>query len=330
MTDDGDERDATGWMVAVRGAWRKAERLTVLTALGFLASTLVNSLIFDQWGQTFLAIATPTDVLMSGLRLAIAPALMGLGYAGAYAGTVSRRTWFGAHVFLVSSMFVLCVVIARPVGYGPGILGFWWVLMVGGWFVGALVALADWTDRHAEQDPVKHDRWRRWRRWLGLFKRLWRWGRDGALVAVYLIFCGVMVWLTSEAGYFSNAVRLDPTQSPAPTPPQCAGRVIWTGERAVVIDCGKFPAHDVQVLYEPQGLRIIRDCREWPNPAPPPMLLHFKAWLLEKPSFRQFYEASFPPRTAKAAPPKRPAACPRPDSAATPVTGAQAPRGNGG
>ncbi|ADG11028.1 hypothetical protein B7G68_13170 [Caulobacter segnis] len=323
MADDQETVAEAGWMGALRDVWRKAERLTVMTALGFLASTLVNSLIFDQWGQTFLAIATPTDVLMSGLRLAITPAMMGLAYACAYAGILSRRTWFGANFFFLSSVIVLGMVIAGPVGYGPAILRLWWAVTVVGWFTGALVALGAWTDRHANQDVVKSGLWRRL---VSLFKRLWRKGQDGVLLAAYLIFCGVTVWLTSEAGYSSGQVRLHPTQ----TPPQCAGRVVWTGERAVVIDCGEFPAHDVQVLYAPQDLRIIRDCREWPNPAPPPMLLHFKAWLLEKPTFRQFYESSFPPRTAKAAPRKRPAACPRPDSATTPVTGAQAPRRNGG
>jgi|GEM_PF-6796703 len=292
MADDQDTVAEAGWIGALRDTWRKAERLTVMTALAFLASTLVNTLIFDRWGQTFLAIATPTDVVMSGLRLAITPAIMGLAYAGAYAGVLSRRTWGGANIFLLLTVVGLGIIVAGPVGYGPAVLRLWWATAILGWFTGGLVALGEWSDRRALKEPPKGF-WRGVARW---FKNLWRRTQYGVLIVVYLFFCGGTVWITSEAGYFSSLLRLHKDNMPA----NCAGRVLWTGERAVLIDCGQFPAHDVQVLYGADGLRIIKDDRHWPNPAPPKLINDFGAWLVKWPPAREIADAMA--RPAKPAP----------------------------
>lgn len=48
---------------------RTAEIFVVVTALGFLASAVVNTLIFMHWNVWFLAVATSADVLMSGVQL---------------------------------------------------------------------------------------------------------------------------------------------------------------------------------------------------------------------------------------------------------------------
>ena len=270
MTEQ-DGLDEAGWLAAWREFWRKAERLTLLTGFAFFGSTVVNTLIFDVWGQTFLAIATPSDVLMSGLHLAILPAMMGAGYALCYAWVISRKTWGRALATYLTTLILLCLVVSRGVGYGPSVLRLWYLVGLLGWLAGGMVAISDRRDARPSDDGH-----------FGLLSKLAALGRESSrrlvqagLILTYLVFSGAMVWVISEAGYFSYQQRLAEKQ----TPQGCAGRVVWTGENAVLIDCGQFPVHDVQVLYGVEGLRIVRDRRKWPEPAPPPMVVDAVQWL---------------------------------------------------
>ncbi|NML05323.1 hypothetical protein [Sphingomonas sp. G-3-2-10] len=46
-----------------------AELSAILSFIAFAVSVWVNSIVFSHWGQDFLQLASPTDVLMSGMRL---------------------------------------------------------------------------------------------------------------------------------------------------------------------------------------------------------------------------------------------------------------------
>ncbi|ADG11453.1 hypothetical protein B7G68_15425 [Caulobacter segnis] len=276
--DKSQEAAQSGWLAVWRDFWRKAERAALLTGLAFLASTLVNTLIFDVWGQNFLLIAAPADVLMSGLQVATMPALMAGGYAVGFIWIASRRSKLVAVIAFFAALIVLWLV-GWPIGYGPRVLRTWWLVALLGWLIGAGVALFFDQRWRAPRAPGS-----------GLGARLTELAHEGVrrfvyggVGLIYLFFSGAMVWAVSEVGYSNQPVRLAPDEKLE----GCVGRVVWTGDRAILVDCGRPPAHDVQVFYATDTFRVIRDNREWPNPALPPLLVDVGSWLRAQPAVQE-------------------------------------------
>lgn len=281
-TDNRDGAPAS-WLAAWRVFWRRAERLTVLTGVAFVGSTLVNTLVFDVWGQTFLLIATPMDVLMSGLHLATLPVLLAAGFAAGYVCVVSRQNKTFALLLYIAALVLFGLILARLISYGPAVARLWWIGGFVGWSCGGWNGLESLQARQIA-----------WGATAGLsahvqaaFDRIGRGVTYGLFAGSYLIVAGVMLWVAQEAGYPSHPVRLSPKDTPA----DCAGRVLWIGERALLIDCGNYPARDVQVLYGPEGVRLINDVRAWPGAPPPPLIRNVETWLRARPITRQILDA---------------------------------------
>lgn len=260
---------APAWLPSLTSLWRSVGPVTLATVITFGLSVMVNALVFDAWGQTFLALATPADVLMSGLGLGLIPGMMAAAYFGARILVSTRRSEPRAWWALWWTLVTWCLVAAKIVGYGPPAALLWWVVMMPAWVVGSLVSLADWRD----QDGGGHD---------GVLRSIALMTRAGlrglaslALVLVLLAFSSGMIWAHSHVGYFAWPLRL----ADSDTPPNCEGRVLWSGERAMLIDCGAPSARDVQVLYKLEGVRLIRDMRHRPNPPPPPIVIDAEQWL---------------------------------------------------
>ena len=253
-----------------RALWQAAERLTLLTALAFVASTLVNVMVFDTWGLTFLAVATPSDVLMSGLILGLVPAITWTGYTACYALVVARKSKWTRWLAYFGAVGAICTIVPRFVGYGPPAGQLWWLSFTLG-FVLAGAVLA--SDRWAIGSEIVG-----WRERVAAIGR--RFVRDGLrilLLVAFLFFSGAMVWVVSEAGYLASPMRFSEKDKGK----YCDGRVVWIGERALIIDCGVAPIHDYQLLYGLEGVTLVQDRRHYASPSPPPMAVDFLKWLRE-------------------------------------------------
>ncbi len=283
-TTDGVGGTSAHWLDAWRAFWRRAEWLSVFMGLAFLGSTLVNTLVFDVWGHTFLMIATPTDVLMSGLHLAIAPAFMAVGYASAYTGMASHPSRLRASLLYIIMMALGLITLLLLFEHGPAVAGLWGLSGLVGWFGGGCVVLDDWRARQGVLvRPVTGFQGRL----RDAFEKIDRGVTYGMFFAAYLIVAGMMLWFAQKDGYLSHPLRL----SLKDTPTDCAGRVLWAGERAMLIDCSNYPARDVQVFYDPEGLRLVRDDRPRPSTPPPPLVVVIEASLRARPFTRKILDA---------------------------------------
>lgn len=249
-------------------ALRAAEWLSIATAAAFALSILGNAIVFYSWGQTFLSIASPADVVMSGINLILTSSFMVGGFFAARAAALATKgAVLGWAVFW--TLYVVALLgTARLADYASDEIRLWWMTMALGMSVGPWAAMQELRALRPERDRAK------WR--VNIDNVLQQTGSlvlRGLLLAAFLLYLGVWMYRTSAVGYFSQLTRL---QTP---PADCAGRVLWAGERAMVVDCGQLPEHAYQIWLGKEDVVLVQDKREWPEPPPPRIAKDFKSWL---------------------------------------------------
>jgi hypothetical protein len=209
----------------------------------------LNQFLFARWGLSFLQVASPADVVMTGVgSLLYLYPLVVFAAAGALLGFVSRRVrplWWGLLLLecvLIGALAALVAFggsVSSPSGRGVTVL-----LILG------LVPLA-----HA----LTH---RRRREMLA---------RRGATAAVGLVLAAsllavVVAQITEQSVEGVGPERIHLVQ---PAIPDCHGLVLWQGERATVVQCsyGKAARENLRVLYNAQDLVITT--AEVPHEPPP-------------------------------------------------------------
>ena len=217
---------------------RAVEALSLLAAIAFLAAVALNQFLFNQWGLSFLQVASPADVVMTGVGslLYLSP-LVFIAAAGALLGFASRRVrllWWGL-------LLLECILIAGLAGVaafngsltspsGSGVT----VLLILGLF------------------PLAHllTHWRR-REMLA---------RRGATAAIgSLVVASVLAVVVGQVQDYSlDGVGPQRIHLLQPAIPGCHGLVLWQGERATVVQCsyGAAARENLRVLYNAQDLVI--------------------------------------------------------------------------
>lgn len=221
------------------------ELITVLGAIGFAGSIIVNTLVFRHWRLNFIQIASSSDVLTAGfdgsLRFAlIAFALMGPPLAVYLAGldryvSPNRRSY--AVMACVAFSLVLMIGLVEFIGRdlsaeSTGL--YWHVLIVSAIDGGiSMVAVLQFLLIEAESRESAKER----RLIFGVGSR-WLISPYPLVILVTLVISGSQE-LTAILARYETAGYLGSAHYLSSPPTGCDGKVLWIGERAVVITCGR-------------------------------------------------------------------------------------------
>lgn len=219
---------------------RLTEYFSVVTAASFALSIVANQAVFDGWGLNFLQLATFADVVMSGLSLLLftVPLAAALLAAWLVGGLRGRLAWL-RRVALGIAGFVF-------------VLGLWG-LVRGQGEEGAAAAVSSGGIVLVGLLAKPALRFRR-RRTLGAGMT----AAVASLLAALTLFQTIAYTVQKyQIGGYSSRAQLYLTPGVA----DCAGRALWTGERAVVLDCqDRGGAQDIRVIFgQESGLyRAVR------------------------------------------------------------------------
>jgi hypothetical protein len=217
---------------------RAVEALSLLAALAFLAAVALNQFLFNQWGLSFLQVASPADVVMTGVGalLYLSP-LVFIAAAGALLGLVTRRVrplWWGLLLLECLVIVALAAAVAfrtsvtTPSGSGVTVL-----------LILALVPLAHLLTHSRRREML---------------------ARRGATAAVgSLLVASVLAVAAGQVQDYSlDGVGPQRIHLLQPALPGCHGLVLWQGERATVVQCsyGRAARENLRVLYNAQDLVI--------------------------------------------------------------------------
>ena len=212
----------------IRLGKRLTEYFSVVTAASFALSILANQAVFDRWGLNFLQLATFADVAMSGLSLLfftipLAIAFLAAWFVGGFQGRL-RWLWRIA-LGLAGFVFVLGIWGLSRTQADQGAAA---AASTGGVVIMGLLSQA------------------------ALRVRRNRTARAGITAAATLALAAFTLLQTIaytvqkyQVSGYSGTVPLYRT----PAMPDCVGRALWTGERAVVLDCDR--------KGDPQDIRVI-------------------------------------------------------------------------
>lgn len=207
---------------------RLTEYFSIVTAGSFALSILANQAVFDRWGLNFLQLATFADVVMSGLSLLFFTIPLAVVFLAAwFAGGLRGRWRWPRRIALGLAVFVLA-------------LGLWG-LSQGQAEEGAAAAVSTSGVVVVGLLSQAALRFRR-RRTLG--------AGTMAVMTVLLALLTLFqtVAYTVQKYKISGYSGTEPLYL-MPAAPDCIGRALWTGERALVLDCGR--------KGDPRGIRVI-------------------------------------------------------------------------
>ena len=209
------------------------EAFSLLASLAFLGAVALNEHLFGKWGLSFLQIASPSDVIMTGLGalfwmtpLAVVAAIGGgLGYVSRRA----RRLWWGLLALECVAAVALAIAIVIEADLRQGDT--------------ALLSCTLAPVAHLLSHPRS-----------GAVMR-----RRGARAALaLLVIAAVLLTIDNRVGRQAQAgVTRERIHVLQPALPDCHGLVLWKGERATVVECN-YPdeGHSVRVLYDAEDLVV--------------------------------------------------------------------------
>jgi hypothetical protein len=230
------------------------QTLTLLTAAGFAASSVFNSLIFYFWGLNFLQIASPEDVLMSGLdsvaRIALISSAIFLAFLASryFAYLLIHSGKQNILTILYIALGLILLGGAYWLKYTQHIL-FAFALFV--YLSASVFFLAIHTD------------------WYGDFVRSIKLRQSAVMVVLNGVFVLMMVVIGAFVAVAAvNTVihasqRMiasgfgDGSHYAVPAPAACEGRVMWMGERAIVVACGPPPHPHFAVISTQNAAGLI-------------------------------------------------------------------------
>jgi len=214
---------------------------------GFVAAIILNSIIFRNWGLTFLQIASPSDVILSGLQLAIGFLIPCMGLAIGWAvgmrlfAVSHSRIWRALLPLFWIALGVLVFALARR--YADYLDRTGWISIGAMWFA---LAIGAFEGRTAEMDGSEAQ------------TNVWK----SALIEnrrLNSILCFAGFWVVAV---FNQVERISGegmfgggrAKLIWPVLQQCnQPRAMWAGERAVVVRC---VSGDILVLYRPENVEI--------------------------------------------------------------------------
>lgn len=229
-----------------------AEVTSIVLIIGFVVSAAINQLVFARWGLSFLMIADPSDVLMSGLGflfdtfqalfVALLLALMVLGFLAHKEGeTIQLRgalIW-GPTVLLALAISAFFIGIPLDEGLTAAIHGEDLPLRAGinGSTAALVCGLA--AALFAAGVYFSHEEWRGWQALvLGAIG-------IGGTVAAYNGGASLIV-LRDDTGYYSRFVALS-----AGAPAACTAtpvHLLWSGSSKAVVRCASGASRATFVL----------------------------------------------------------------------------------
>jgi hypothetical protein len=254
--------------------------LVVLVVVGFLFSGFLNDAVFRAWNLSFFQIASASDVLMSGVELSfnlfvpfvllIGPFFMGVTVYNLQSAKMQNAltvfinkidTWTFSALFLII-LLILAISSAWP-SFGaveisdvPLYLLLMGVAMSGFLFCMWVVVVA------SAEDLARHEgSYRKWRRADRLFR--------SGLTVIALSF--------SLVGLHGRYARLAaygflPNHWASSSPSGCEARIMWMGERSIVVACGapRRPHFAIISTRTAPGLIVTDVPPARPSPAAPP------------------------------------------------------------
>jgi hypothetical protein len=203
------------------------EIATVLSALAFLVSAVLNRLIFSNWNINYLQIASPADVLMGGLDLLFRawPVLLGISL-----GFVTSR---------------------QRNSYSVGLMVALWIGSVAGYFLNAYIRGISFFSlwREIAGFLIVCAIWR----WSGgIFvstAKAWDRNRLGS-AASYAFSCGIFyTFVSMTPGFWPPGTLFVAHESPPP----CARPILlWSGTSAAIVECP-----DRRLIIRSEGEQFI-------------------------------------------------------------------------
>ncbi len=207
---------------------RLTEYFSIVTAASFALSILANQAVFDRWGLNFLQLATVADVVMSGLSLLFftIPLALALLAAWIVGGLRGRLRWFARIALIIATLI-----------FALGL----WGLSQGEADQGAAAAVSSSGFVLVGLLGQTALRFRKARNLRTVSATI-----AAALIAAVTLAQTIAytVQRYEVRGYSGDAQLY--LQSATP---DCKGRALWTGEHAVVLDCG--------APTGPRNIRII-------------------------------------------------------------------------
>lgn len=200
------------------------EALAVLGIFGFILAIGVNSLVFGFWGVDFLQLASPSDVIMSGI--AATASLMVLMGAGLATYLLTQR--LPSQVIIVMCFGSLGLASAMDLGFSYWEIVPWVGIYIGRVFIGISLGALATRSKH----PI-------------------------VVICLILLTClefALDVVNTTKYGYLDGRSWIVGAEK------GCDGdsTTLWIGERAVVYVCED---HRVHIMIQPQAATIIADPR---------------------------------------------------------------------
>jgi hypothetical protein len=221
------------------------ELIALLGVLGFAGSIIVNTLVFRHWRLNFIQIASSSDVLTTGvdgsLRFVLIALVLMAPAIAVYVVRVDRRVPTKQRSYAVMACLVFSLIlmvglvefIGRP--FSARAVGLYWhVLMVSAIVGGiSMAAVLQFLLIEADSKENSGDR----KLFFG-FSTRWLSSPYPVVILVMIVISGSEE-LNAVLDRYGAAGYLGSPHYMSLPPSGCEGRVLWIGERALVITCGR-------------------------------------------------------------------------------------------
>lgn len=234
------------WIPATLAYARRVSGLIgILSAVSFFAAVIFNSIVFARWRLSFLQLATPGDVIMTGLDFTVRslPVLFGF-YIGlaALAPFLRKRPLLYIFVIAVGAVVVWIGAAIMHLGFYPEVpiigkleMSLRDMIGVSSVFYGVLTGV---HTRILDRSTVPE-----------FFLPISTFSKIGVhLIPVVMIAltCVMVFGNVVVRGYFPAEVQIDSDVD------GCRGRVLWRGEGAIVYRC----EGDIRVVSGPDNITL--------------------------------------------------------------------------
>ncbi|HSZ51285.1 MAG TPA: hypothetical protein VK801_06920 [Caulobacteraceae bacterium] len=221
------------------------ELVAVLAVIGFAGSIILNTLVFRHWRLNFIQIASSSDVLTTGFDGSLKFALIAIAImapsaivycARLYRLVPPRHRSFAIMACLVISLILMIVLVGfiSRAFLAQGIGIYWRVLIIAAIDGGiAMAAVLQFLLIDAESRRDFGER----RLFWGLDSR-WVSSPYPVVILVMIVVSGLQE-LGAVVTMYETSGYLGTTHYMSSPPPGCDGKVLWIGERALVITCSR-------------------------------------------------------------------------------------------
>ena len=221
------------------------ELIAVLAVIGFAGAIIVNTLVFRHWRLNFIQVASSSDVLTTGfdgsLKFALIAIVIMAPSAIVYGARIDKlvppkRRSLAIMACLAVSLTLMIVLVAfiGRAFLAEGIGIYWRVLMVAAIDGGiAMAAVLQFLLIEAESRESVGER----RLFLALDSK-WV-SSPYPVVILVMIFVSALQALGAVVTMYEWSGYLGAPHYMSSPPPGCDGRVLWMGERELVITCGR-------------------------------------------------------------------------------------------